>query len=319
MAGGGAEKPPAVLSLAHDDFDGVVSCALAGCPHPRRTADYPDLPRLLEGYEGELYATEVNDLGLYERLPRVVLYDHHMSVHRVLGLEPGIPVKAVYERGRGWRAEAVGAEPAPSMVSGLRQLGVPVPGWLARIGDVLDNFALAETEEEWRIVAGYLASLRERWWREEILAAETPSEAAEKARSVVEEFRRRGDNLDWGRVRQLEEEAKHRALGTPRGPVPVIIVGEEEEGLGRLAMLRIEKRYPYVVLLRVRPDGLVKGTIVSLRHSDAPELARRLGGGGRPLWPTGSIAGFSLQEPPGRVLEELRKLLAETSTGPGGA
>lgn len=292
------------LSLAHDDFDGVVSCALAGCPKPRRPADYPDLPRLLEGYRGELYATEVNDLGLYQRLPRVHLYDHHDSVHRVLGVEPGVPVEAVWD-GEKWKAVRAGEEPAASMVSGLKQLGYDIPDDLARVGDLLDNFSLAETERDWRIVAGYLLSVRDAAWKRRILGADTPGEAVEAARRVVEEFEARGAEVPWGRVEELKREAVGRQVAAG---VPVVVVEEAEEGLGRLAMLQLEKQYPYVVLLRRRVDGTVRGTIVSLTRRDAHLVARRLGGGGRPLWPSGSIGGFHAPSLEG-ALEGLRRAL----------
>ena len=302
-----------VLSLAHDDFDGVVSCALAGCPFPRRWADYPDLPRVLMGFQGRLYAAEVNDLELYQGLEEATLYDHHNSVHAVLGLEPGVPVAARWLRRQGkWVVLAVGDEPAASMVSGLRQLGFEVPEWLARAGDVLDNFALAETREEWMMVAGYLASVRERWWKESILSARSPGEAAERARAAIRRFIEEGGRVDWGMVERLEAEAEERAIN---GVVPVVVVPEELEGLGRLAALRLEKRYPYVVLLRRRSDGVTRGTIVSLTHGDAAEIARALGGGGRRLWPRGSIGGFSAPEPPEQLLEKIREALARDKRG----
>jgi len=292
------------LSLAHDDFDGIVSCALAGCPRPRRPADYPDLPRLLEGYRGELYATEVNDLGLYQRLPRVHFYDHHDSVHRVLGVEPGVPVEAVWD-GEKWSLLRAGRATAASMVSGLRQLGYSVPDDLARAGDLLDNFALAETERDWRIVAGYLLSVRDAAWKRRILDAASPEEAVEAARAAIAVFEARGREVPWGRVEELKREAVGRQVVEG---APVVVVAEAEEGLGRLAMLQLERRYPYVALLRIRADGTVRGTIVSLTRRDAHLAARRLGGGGRPLWPSGSIGGFhapSLEE----ALEGLRRAL----------
>jgi len=296
-------------SLAHWDFDGIASCVLADCPRPRTWADYPEAAAKASALPREqLWAFEVYDWNAYKQFRHVTFFDHHDAIAR-LGLEapPGTPGIAVYEKGS-WRLEAVGDRPAASMVSGLSQLGYHVPDWAARLGDILDNFALAEPGREERIVAGYLASFNKDWWRQEILSANNPKEALDTIAKIAEHFEKLGSQVDWKRIQHLAE----KATETPY-PIPVLLVeNPEDEGPSRLAAIRLEKKHDYILILRNIGKNHYRCTLASLHHDNAATIARKLGGGGRRLWPNGSVGGWTMKGPIEKIVETVLKQLKNT-------